>query len=139
MPHYSHFFLLLSRVTNVERLTPSELKAQFVSQFTAGRTTHLHLMSPAEYRHMIRTLEVATGWAAEISRQRGRVLNLLQALGIDPGDRDAVNAYIASPRLATYRDHPDGRRQPKPFAHLSMAELQKLATQLHMILKRCNP
>lgn len=86
-----HFFSLLGRVTNVERLSPAELKSQFVLQFTNSRTDSLHQMTPDEYRTMVRTLEQSTGYASLLSRRRGHVLGLLERLGIPTSNRGAVN------------------------------------------------
>ncbi len=58
-----------------------EAKAAIVSQYTNGRTTHLHEMRAQEYRECCKALENMLGYGDQRKHWRSICLHLMQELG----------------------------------------------------------
>lgn len=76
-----------------------EYKRMFVSQFTNGRTDHLHEMTRGEYDRMCDALEERSGRKAELRKQRSRTLRLMQQMGIDTTDWAKIDDFCRNPRI----------------------------------------
>ena len=116
---YTKFYALL-------RKNPSIDKDEIVLQYTDGRTSHLTAMSDEEFDEMVAALEKATNTPrAALRKARSSALLRLGRLGIDTLDNwDGINAFVSSPKIAG-----------KPFAELSVEELQQLVRKLEMIAR----
>lgn len=117
---YSRFYALLRRLP----LNDEEMKERLVLKYTAGRTTSLRQMSPAEYRAMCDALEGQTTDARreELRRRRSVALRLMQRLGIDTTDWVRIDAFCRDQRIAG-----------KPFGALDAGQLDALAVKLRGI------
>lgn len=121
---YSRFYALLGK-------NPMADKDELVSQFTDGRTTHLHEMTPAEYDEMCDMLQYGNASerdaeARELRRARSSVLLRIARLGINTVDNwDGIDAFCLSPKIA-------GKR----FVELTSLELRGLVTKLESILRK---
>ncbi|MED9888599.1 MAG: hypothetical protein UE905_04080, partial [Segatella copri] len=60
-----------------------EAKAAIVSQYTNGRTTHLHEMRAREYKECCKALENMLGYGDQRKHWRSICLHLMQELGVD--------------------------------------------------------
>ena len=76
-----------------------EYKRMFVSQFTNGRTDHLHEMTRGEYDRCCDALEERSGRKAELRKQRSRTLKLMQQMGIDTTDWAKIDDFCRNPRI----------------------------------------
>lgn len=101
----------------------ADLKCNVVSQFTLGRTTHLHEMSPREYRAACDALERISGRRERLKKGRSSCLKLMQKLGINTADWSAVDNFCQNPRIA-------GKR----FCQITTDELTRLRAKLYAIL-----
>ena len=102
-----------------------EAKAALVSQWTGGRTTHLHEMRVREYNDCCKALESMLGYGDQRKRHRSICLHLMQELGIDTKDWQRINDFCRHPRISG-----------KEFALLSIAELEALALKLRAIKRK---
>ena len=59
-----------------------EAKAAIVSQYTNGRTTHLHEMRAQEYKECCKALENMLGYGDQRKHWRSICLHLMQELGV---------------------------------------------------------
>jgi hypothetical protein len=124
--NYSRFYALLNRLP----VRTEEIKENFVSNYTGGRTTSLREMSPREYAAMCDTLARLLKDDKEIVRDeirsyRSTALHLMQKLGIDTTDWARINAFCCDQRIAG-----------KPFAALTCPELSDLAVKLRGIRRK---
>lgn len=123
---YGRFYAILSGM-------PYADKDELVSQFTKGRTTHLHQMLRSEYDVMCNEMERVAGYPARLQERRAAlkkarsgVLHQMQLWGVDTTDWDKVNAFCEQKRIAG-----------KGFRELDREELNKLNSKLRaMISKR---
>lgn len=102
-----------------------DTKAALVSQYTGGRTTHLHEMRVREYNDCCKALENMLGYGDQRKRHRSICLHLMQELGIDTMDWQRINDFCSHPRICG-----------KVFAQLDIAELEALAVKLRAILRK---
>lgn len=102
-----------------------EAKAALVSQWTEGRTTHLHEMTVREYTNCCKALEQMLGYGDQRKRHRSICLHLMQDLGIDTGDWQRVNDFCRHPRISG-----------KEFAQLTIPDLEALAKKLRAIQRK---
>ncbi len=117
--NYGRFFALLRRM-------PGADKEELVHQFTKGRTTHLHLMSAAEYDVMCNEMERVAGYderkaavIKERKRKRSLVLREMTRWGVDTKDWGKVNAFCENPRISG-----------KEFRKLDLEDLETLFRKL---------
>lgn len=129
--NYGRFYRLLGEMPGMDK---EELKKQLVSQWSNGRTESLREMSQSEYRRMCdelqSTLEHQGGtrgraFVAERRYRRSVCLRLLQKVGVDTTEWDAVNRYCMSPRIAG-----------KAFRELTLEELDRLSLKLRVIQRK---
>lgn len=104
---------------------PEEVKRQFVSQYTGGRTESLKEMTWKEYTAMCVALEDMNGTRDELKRRRSIALKLMQELGVDTTDWAQINDFCRHPRIAG-----------KEFGRLSIDDLIELATKLRTIKRK---
>lgn len=104
---------------------PEDVKRQFVSQYTAGRTDSLKEMTRKEYSDLCTAIEGMNGTRDELKRRRSIVLRLMQELEVDTTDWAQINDFCRHPRIAG-----------KAFARLSIEELMTLATRLRSIKRK---
>ena len=103
-------------------------KRQLVSQWTWGRTEHLHEMTAVEYGELCDALERIVDhrgherWRQEQKRLRSSALHQLQKYGVDTTDWDRVNAFCQDPRIAG-----------KAFRDLDFEELAALTRKMRAI------
>ena len=109
-----------------------ELKASVVRQYTFDRTDSLKEMTDKEYAGCIGGLEKITGeekrkeaYRDMLRKMRSESLTLMQEMGVDTTDGTRVNNFVQHPRIAG-----------KPFAQISLEELEALQKKLRAIKKR---
>lgn len=122
---YHRFYALLRRL-------PGADKEELVSQFTGGRTTHLHLMAGDEYRQMCDRMEQVAGlderseaWRREMRRLRSAALHQMQLLGVDTASWAAVDRFCQDRRIAGL-----------PFRLLDAEALERLTVKLRAIRRK---
>lgn len=121
---YSRFYALL-------KTNPQLDKEEIVSQFTDGRTVHLHEMSRMEFNDMCDMLQYGSPTEQAIQEKklrqaRSNALLRIGRLGINTVDNwSGIDAFCLSPRIAG-----------KKFAALSIEELRTLTTKLECIIRK---
>lgn len=100
-------------------------KRMFVSQFTDGRTEHLHEMTREEYDRCCDGLEKRSGRKAELRKQRSRTLRLMQQMGIDTTDWARIDDFCRNPRI-----------MGKVFRHITVDEHPALQRKLRAIMAK---
>lgn len=118
--NYGRFYVLLSRMAYDGH--SEELKESLVSQFTDGRTTSLREMTRKEYDALCEHLDTLTGYSRRLRKSRSLCLHLMQRLGVATTDWSRVNLFCQDSRIAG-----------KPFARLSVEELDALSVKLRAI------
>lgn len=126
--NYAQFYTQLKRMPYEG--DKEDLKRSLVRQFTNGRTDSLHEITRKEYDDMIIYLNSATDnyWRSvrpALRKHRSTCLHLMQMIGVDTANWNAVNAYCRSPRIAGAE-----------FRNLSIDELCNLSNKLRSILKK---
>ena len=123
--NYARFYTLLKKMPGAE-------KELLVSQYTNGRTTHLHETTMQEYNTMCRDMEQVAGYdermsdiRMELRRKRSVCLKLMQQLGIDTTDWTRVDNFCLHPRIAG-----------KPFRQINIEELEVLSVKLRAIKRK---
>ena len=123
--NFARFYALLAKLPGADKET-------LVYQFTGGRTTHLRLMTAAEYGSMCREMERVAGyderrqaWRMEMKRKRSAALHQMQLLGVDTADWARVDAFCTNPRIAG-----------KVFRELDGEELDALLVKLRIIRRK---
>lgn len=104
---------------------PEEVKKQFVSQYTSGRTESLKEMTWKEYTAMCAALEDMNGTKDELRRRRSITLKLMQELEVDTKDWAQINDFCRHPRIAG-----------KDFGKLDIEEQMELAKKLRSIKRK---
>ena len=99
-----------------------DLKKTLVLEHTGNRTDSLREMTRAEYEACCDSLERLAGTDAERRKKRSVCLRLMQRLGVDTTDWQRVNDFCQDPRIAG-----------KPFARISLDELDALSVKLRAI------
>lgn len=127
---FSRFYSLLNRMPYVG--DKEDLKCDLVRQGTNGRTTSLREVNRIEYRQICESMEKAVPaeksreqWQERRRKSRSVCLRLMQKIGIDTTDWDAINSYCRSPKIAGVA-----------FRDLDIEALDKLSVKLRMILKK---
>lgn len=121
---YARFYALLAQRPQID-------KDEVVSQFTDGRTTHLHEMKRSEYEEMCDMIEFGgpeeqAARERELKRARSSVLLRIGRLGINTVDNwDGIDAFCLSPKIAG-----------KKFAAMNTLELRGLVPKLESILRK---
>jgi hypothetical protein len=120
---FGRFFSLLHQLSLQPHTgDPEDIKRDLVERFTLGRTKSLKEMKLKEYQLMCRTMESMLVNEIDRRKERSRVLNQMQRMGIDTTDWTRVNAFCEDARIAG-----------KPFGKLTVQELVKLRVKLYMI------
>lgn len=102
-----------------------EFKKQIVRQYTWNRTESLRDMTLKEYTACCEGLEKLTGRKDNLKKKRSQCLKLMQQLGIDTSDWARINNFCQHPRIAG-----------KPFARISLDELENLSVKLRSIQRK---
>lgn len=102
-----------------------EVKAALVTQYTNGRTAHLHEMRKTEYTALCQAIENMMGYGDQRKRHRSICLHLMQEIGIDTKDWQRINDFCQHPRICG-----------KVFAMLDIAELETLEVKLRAIKRK---
>ena len=123
--NYARFYTLLKKMPGAE-------KELLVSQYTNGRTTHLHETTMQEYNTMCRDMEQVAGYdermeavRKELRRKRSVCLKLMQQLDVDTTDWTRVDNFCLHPRIAG-----------KPFRQINIEELEALSVKLRAIKRK---
>ena len=129
--NFGRFYGLLKLMPGMDK---EELKQQLVSQWTCHRTESLREMTQHEYHKMCDHLDYTLKQLGKNDKdtfndlrrhKRSICLRLLQKVGVDTTEWDAVNSYCKSPKIAG-----------KVFRDLGLGELDDLSLKLRMILKK---
>ncbi|MCR5333579.1 MAG: hypothetical protein K6E45_01500 [Bacteroidaceae bacterium] len=129
--NYARFYGLLKLMPGMDK---EELKQQLVMYWTMGRTDSLREMTQHEYHKMCDELNYTlkkqvqddkNTFDALRRQKRSTCLRLMQKIGVDTTDWNAVNSYCRSPKIAG-----------TVFKNLSLDELDELSMKLRMILKK---
>ena len=99
-----------------------DTKEALVSQYTGGRTVHLHEMQAREYTALCQAVEGMLGYSDQRKRQRSICLRLMQDLGINTRDWQRINDFCQNSRISG-----------KVFAQLTVEDLKALAKKLRAI------
>lgn len=102
-----------------------DLKKSVVLQYTWNRTDSLREMTRREYEDCCTALEKMTGYKDELKKKRSVCLKLMQRIGVDTGDWARINNFCQHPRIAG-----------KPFARITVAELDELQVKLRAIERK---
>ncbi len=102
-----------------------EFKKSLVLQYTWNRTDSLREMTRDEYNRCCDVLEELAGLKDERKKRRSECLKLMQRLGIDTTCWARINSFCQDPRIAG-----------KPFARLSVEDLEALAVKLRTIWRK---
>lgn len=128
--NFARFYELLRRLPYVG--DKEELKESLVSQATNGRTSSLREVNFKEYGDLCRMMEKLCPdgggreeYEARRRKSRSVCLRLMQKIGIDTTDWNAVNAYCRSPKIGG-----------KEFRELSIDELDGMSLRLRMIYRK---
>lgn len=120
MRKFSRFYGLLAKLP----VHNEQVKEEFVSGFTEGRTSSLKEMAPAEYDRMCDALEASLNSKSQLRGFRSKALIAMQRIGIDTTDWVRINAFCQDKRIAG-----------KAFYHLSEPELVILIVKLRSIAR----
>jgi len=116
---HSRFYALLKQMPHVT-------KEDIVYEWSDGGTTSLSefaAMCPSLYQEMLKAMDNIVNDPAAIKQARSGVLHLLQKIGVNTADWNAVNAYLESPKIASKR-----------LYNLNLNELHQLRRKLESIL-----
>lgn len=109
-----------------------EFKKSIVLQYTWNRTDSLREMTRLEYNTCCASIEKLAGvderrqrMQEELKYRRSVCLKLMQKMGIDTSDWARINDFCNNPRIAG-----------KPFARISVEELEDLAVKLRSIRRK---
>lgn len=116
--NYARFYALL-------RQLPRASKEELVRQYTDGRTESLREMTDGEYERLVEAMSRMSGEREALRQARSAALHQLQRYGIDTTRWSEVNAFVLQPRIAG-----------KPFARLTVGELQGLTRKMRAILAK---
>lgn len=131
--NFGRFYGLLKLMPGMDK---EELKQQLVMYWTMGRTDSLREMTQHEYHKMCDELNYTlkkqvqddkNTFDALRRQKRSTCLRLMQKIGVDTTDWNAVNSYCRSPKIAGTL-----------FKNLSLDDLDDLSMKLRMILKKKN-
>lgn len=127
--NFSRFYSLLKKIPYEG--DKEDLKCDLVSQGTNGRTSSLKEVTRKEYDSICDTMEKLCPnngrekFEARRRKSRSVCLKLLQKIGVDTMDWNAINDYCRSPKIAGV-----------PFRELDIEALDKLSIKLRVILKK---
>lgn len=109
-----------------------EFKNSLVLQYTKERTNSLKDMTRSEYEECCMALEKLSGCDErrkelrnELRHHRSVCLILMQRIGVDTTDWNAVNNFCRSPKITGVE-----------FRELDIDDLEHLSLKLRMILKK---
>ena len=129
--NFARFYGLLKLMPGMDK---EELKQQLVMYWTMGRTDSLREMTQHEYHNMCDELNYMlkkqvqddkNTFDALRRQKRSTCLRLMQKIGVDTTDWNAVNSYCRSPKIAG-----------TVFKNLGLDDLDDLSMKLRMILKK---
>ena len=117
---YHRYFALEKKVPGIT--DHEEFRQNLIWQCTNGRTTSLKELTRGEYETCCQALEKLTGLDAKRKKLRSQVLTQMGRLDINSNDWAQVNSFCQQPRIAG-----------KPFARLSIEELENLSVKLRAL------
>ena len=128
--NFARFYAVLGRMEFASGDLCEEIRRGFVRQFSLGRTDSLREMTSVEYKTLCSELERTVGisrqkYVDELRRSRSVCLRLMQKIGVDTTDWTRVNEFCRHPRIAG-----------KPFARITLEELEHLALKLRSIQRK---
>lgn len=118
--NFARFYALFNKLPY--SMNKEDLKKEIVLQYTWNRTDSLREMTAEEYNACCDGLEKLAGQKDLLRKKRSLCLKLMQKLGIDTSDWARINNFCEHPRIAG-----------KPFARITVDELDGLATKLRAI------
>ena len=127
--NFSRFYSLLKKIPYEG--DKEDLKCDLVSQGTDGRTSSLKEVTRKEYDSICDTMEKLCPnngrekFETRRRKSRSVCLKLLQKIGVDTTDWNAINDYCRSPKIAGV-----------PFRELDIEALDTLSIKLRVILKK---
>ena len=127
--NFARFYTILNRMPYVG--DKEEQKRDLVLQGTNGRTNSLREVSKKEYAAICEAMERVAPvndrekFVEQRRKSRSVCLKLLQKIGVDTTDWNAINDYCRSPKIAGV-----------PFRELDIEALDKLSIKLRVILKK---
>lgn len=117
--NYSRFYTLLKAMPIYAE------KEALVASASGGRTTSLRELSLDEYNALCASMELQVGYKDALRKARSAALKLMTQMGVNTASWAVVNAFVGQPRIAG-----------KPFARLSIQELQQLSRKLRSIMSK---
>ena len=118
--NYHRYFALEKKVPGIS--DHEEFRKNLIWQCTDGRTTSLKELTSGEYTTCCMALEKLTGLVDKRKKLRSQVLKQMQRLEIDTSDWAQINSFCQQARIAG-----------KPFARLSIEELESLSLKLRAL------
>ena len=117
--NYKRFYTLLKAMPIYAE------KEALVASASGGRTTSLRELSLDEYNALCASMEAQVGYKDTLRKTRSAALKLMTQMGVNTASWAVVNAFVEQPRIAG-----------KPFARLSIQELQQLSRKLRSIMRK---
>ena len=117
---YHRYFALEKKVPGIT--DHEEFRKNLIWQCTNGRTTSLKEVTRVEYEVCCQSLEKLTGLMDKRKKLRSQVLKQMQRLEVDTTDWAQINSFCSQARIAG-----------KPFARLSIEELESLSVKLRAL------
>ena len=117
---YHRYFALEKKVPGIS--DHEEFRKNLIWQCTNGRTSSLKELTSGEYTTCCMALEKLTGMVDKRKKLRSQVLKQMQRLEVDTADWAQINSFCLQPRIAG-----------KPFARLSIEELESLSLKLRAL------
>ena len=126
--NFARFYGILKRMPKIWDVETT--KKEMVLIGTGDRTDSLKEMTRKEYDDLCDLLEKRFPekrniYVEQRRKKRSSCLKLLQKIGVDTTNWNAINDYCKSPKIAG-----------KVFAEFDIEELQHLSLKLRMILKK---
>lgn len=121
--NFGRFYTILKKHPHADR-------HEMVYNLTGGETDDIKLLTAKEYDELCKSLEDEedkTEWRSKGSD----LLHLLQRLGVNTADWDAVDKYLMQPRIFS-----GICRQPKRYIQTTTEEREQLIKRLRLILKK---
>lgn len=118
--NFSRFFSIIKKHPRADR-------HEMVYNLTHGETDDIKLLTPKEYNELCESLEDKEEW-----RSKGRdLLHLLQLMGVNTADWDAVDTYLKNPRI-----YSGICPYPKRYKETTTDERKLIMKKLHSIRRK---
>lgn len=129
--NYSRFYA----ICKAKGIDLEQFKEDLITEFTHGRSSSLKDMTDSEYEDMCNCLqydrkqgESSEEFKAKRRKARSMVLTRIQKLGVDTTDFSKVDEFCLNRRISG-----------KPFAMLTIEELESLVPKLEAMLRKPKP